>query len=369
MQERNYKSYIPTPLLQASLETRISSSLANATSWLAAQLYQLDRQGHPADLAAVAYSLEVARSPAREAAFQLLSKYRQEGEGLMFWGSAGEEDVGTRRDDQGHLLPNPSLCCESLSVRATAQALLTYSLRREFIIEPIARWLNSRRHSATSWSSSWDSAVATQALVAHSLASPGPTTRLAIKVKLQGSRTRQAAFTLSPSEPGPQHLGLTNFHGEVVVEVQGQGTALLQLSSTYTRPTTTALTPPVTAWALEATAELSPNTSEVVVTSCQRWLCPYETGYSGPAVLEVKLPSGFSPPSLLTLHLLGEQGVVGHSVVGGVLRIDFLYVSKPHSPITITSQYSPLSHGSYNWSQSVWVTATNYKENILPSVH
>ena len=32
------------------------------------------------------------------------------------------------------------------------QALLTYSLRREFIIEPIARWINSRRRSPTSWS-------------------------------------------------------------------------------------------------------------------------------------------------------------------------------------------------------------------------
>ena len=83
------------------------------------------------------------------------------------------------------------------------QALLTYSLRREFIIEPIARWINSRRRSPTSWSArfvfllcltrkkwhnvcfyliinlrrsaavSWDTALAVQALVAHSLANSG----------------------------------------------------------------------------------------------------------------------------------------------------------------------------------------------------
>ena len=32
-----------------------------------------------------------------------------------------QESNGERRDSKGRLLPNPVLCCESLSVRATAQ--------------------------------------------------------------------------------------------------------------------------------------------------------------------------------------------------------------------------------------------------------
>ena len=32
-----------------------------------------------------------------------------------------ENSKGERRDSKGRLLPNPVLCCESLSVRATAQ--------------------------------------------------------------------------------------------------------------------------------------------------------------------------------------------------------------------------------------------------------
>ena len=61
----------------------------------------------------------------------------------MFWGSQAEDlehrkmaegqnsagesksekgdSNGERRDSKGRLLPNPVLCCESLSVRATAQ--------------------------------------------------------------------------------------------------------------------------------------------------------------------------------------------------------------------------------------------------------
>ena len=30
----------------------------------------------------------------------------------------------------------------------------------------------------------------------------------------------------------------------------------------------------------------------MVVSSCQSWLCPYETGFSGPATLSISLPSG-----------------------------------------------------------------------------
>jgi hypothetical protein len=42
------------------------------------------------------------------------------------------------------LLPNSQLCCDSLAVRATSYALLVYTLRREAIVRPIVRWLNTR---------------------------------------------------------------------------------------------------------------------------------------------------------------------------------------------------------------------------------
>ena len=42
----------------------------------------------------------------------------------------------------------------------------------------------------------------------------------------------------------------------------------------------------------QAISRISPN-CQVVVTSCQSWLCPYETGFSGPATLSMTLPSGW----------------------------------------------------------------------------
>ena len=43
----------------------------------------------------------------------------------------------------------------------------------------------------------------------------------------------------------------------------------------------------------QAISRITPN-CQVVVTSCQSWLCPYETGFSGPATLSMTLPSGWN---------------------------------------------------------------------------
>ena len=45
-----------------------------------------------------------------------------------------QESNGERRDSKGRLLPNPVLCCESLSVRATAQVHPAYSQQWEIYL-------------------------------------------------------------------------------------------------------------------------------------------------------------------------------------------------------------------------------------------
>merc|ERR1712012_941528 len=81
-------------------------------------------------------------------------------------------------------------------------------------------------------------------------------------------------------------------------------------SPRYPRPSTRS-PPPVTAWGLKASAAISPNMTQVVVTSCQNWLCPYETGFSGPATLSMTLPSGFKPSPVALDNLkqrkMGQQ--------------------------------------------------------------
>ena len=104
---------------------RLKLAVGNATRWLSAQLQLIDRDPHPYELASTAFGLLVADSVGREAAFQLLSKYRIETGNFMFWGS---EDHVTNFDyGDISVSPNPILCCQSVAARATALALITYT--------------------------------------------------------------------------------------------------------------------------------------------------------------------------------------------------------------------------------------------------
>ena len=259
-----------------------------ASLWLTRQLTVIDRDPHPHDLAVVAHSLHTAGSASSEAAFQLLSKYRVEGGGVMFWGSEEGPGDQQRREVVGaevRLGPNPLVCCQSLSVRATALALLTYTARRERLSLPIVRWLQSRRAGHTAWTDGVSSALATQALATFALHTETEEPSLAVRLDMRerGGRVRTSYLTLNPLEMWQvvQRSGQTEV---VTVTVQGRGRAVLQMSQQS--ETGVASSSPVTAYSLELSA--GPSS----LTSCHSWLCPYQTGYSGPALLTLSLPTG-----------------------------------------------------------------------------
>ena len=221
----------------------------------------------------MAYALQLADSPSKDAAFELLSKYRIESDQYMFWGSDNEPPRPTRLvENHHHLLPNPLLCCQSLSVRATAYGLLTYTIRRELIIEPIVQWLNARRHSHSSWSASVDSALATEALAMYSVSSLPVETSLSVKVEFVGKmKSKVNVLTVNDLELGPHLISLDNFYGHVRVEVTGQGKAVVQLSSKYRVMAEKSLEEsPVQAYEQEVQVQLVNNMQELLITTCHR---------------------------------------------------------------------------------------------------
>ena len=253
------------------LRQRVDDSVSIAASWLSSQLYNLDRHGQSHDLAIVAYALHVADSPNREEAFQVLSKYRQEVGVYMFWGT----DQNHQPPAHGTLLqPNSQQCCDALAVRATAYGLLTYNRRREFIKKPIVNWLNSRRHSATKWSSTFDSSLALKALVEYALDNKGMrNTDLSVKVHFTGNVDKKKTFYMREVDSGPLVMAVKNFYGHVKVETSGLGRVLVQLTNSYRHKTiadTSKEMSPVNAYDLIAQAELINNDSVIVLSSCQK---------------------------------------------------------------------------------------------------
>ena len=296
--------------------SKIEESLVieNATQWLASQLTSIDRDPHPHDLAAVAHSLQAAEAEAAEAAFQLLSKYRIEDGDTMFWGS----EAGPRPNTG---LPTTLACCQSLAVRATALALATYTRRGERLRGRAVTWLHARRLHHSGWGDAVTSALATRALVLHSLAQPARDTSLSVRLELvaeDGSRGRTKLLTLNSREPGPHVISDTWRGAAVTARVSGRGRAVLQLSQLY--PTQLVRAAPVTAYQLELRV-----TPQLELTSCQTWLCPDLTGYSGPASLAVTLPTGYSlAPGLATEDM---EEVADWQISNNTVHLHYNYVS------------------------------------------
>ena len=295
--------------------SKIEESLVieKATQWLASQLTSIDRDPHPHDLAAVAHSLQAAEAEAAEAAFQLLSKYRIEDGDTMFWGS----EAGPRPNTG---LPTTLACCQSLAVRATALALATYTRRGERLRGRAVTWLHARRLHHSGWGDAVTSALATRALVLHSLAQPARDTSLSVRLELvaeDGSRGRTKLLTLNSREPGPHVISDTWRGAAVTARVSGRGRAVLQLSQLY--PTQLVRAAPVTAYQLELRV-----TPQLELTSCQTWLCPDLTGYSGPASLAVTLPTGYSlAPGLATEDM---EEVADWQISNNTVHLHYNYV-------------------------------------------
>ena len=297
--------------------------IENATRWLSLKLNSIDRDPHPHELASVALSLETTESVSSEAGFQLLSKYRVESGEFMFWGS--DETLDT---DPHHLLPNPVLCCQSLAARATALALITYTLRRERLREPIVSWINSRRQGHSGWGDSVTTALVTRALVEHALSQQEADTELGVRLEMMDqarSRVRRRLVTVNRKESGAHVFDevWSGAGGQVVVTVEGEGRAVVQMSQDHTVSTREELdTSPVTAYQLELRTWNQSN--KVYLESCQTWLCPYQTGLSGPSTVIVSLPSSYSINQETIENLAGVAGV---QAFNNTIYIYYNYVS------------------------------------------
>ncbi len=143
-----------------NFQSNTSKILSSCVSYLVSKLVSLDRSASSSTttwardeilmaVAVTARALQVARSPAHETAFELLSKTRVEREDAIAWGSGRSSD----------------------STVATAMALLVYADRgeAEALLRRITAAVNGMRVSSDAWlggSTSEASLRATEALLA-----------------------------------------------------------------------------------------------------------------------------------------------------------------------------------------------------------
>ena len=150
-------------------------------------------------------------------------------------------------------------------------------------------------------------------------------TQLGVRLEFVDSVTKKVRtklMTVNDYEMGP-HIVTERFSeagGTISVTVQGSGKAVLQLSQSYNRESLSVA--PVSAF--DTSLSVTSDSGHVQLESCHSWLCPYQTGYSGPAVVSVTLPSGY----IVTRDMIQNmEDVVEVNINNNTVYLYYNYVS------------------------------------------
>ena len=145
-------------------------------------------------------------------------------------------------------------------------------------------------------------------------------------VDIQTGRKKTKLLTVNNMEMGP-HIAserIGEMGGYVTVTTQGTGKAVLQLSQHFSNVNFKAMKKsPVTAFQIQLS--VSSRGRFVLLKSCQTWLCPYQTGYSGPSTVIISLPTGFK----VTQDMIDRkflEGATGVDIIKNKVFIHYTHV-------------------------------------------
>ncbi|XP_037909514.1 CD109 antigen [Hermetia illucens] len=284
--------------LSGSLGSRVAIAQQKAISWIDKNMKLLQASEEPYEVAIVAYALMLARAASAEQAFGYLAGHARTIGEFMYWGNIEVPQPPTKLENQKYFsLPRLPYEYDSLNIETTAYALLVYVSRREFLVDPIVRWLNAQRLNDGGWASTQDSSIALKALIEYTVHSRiREVTQLAITVEATSLPGQQKILHINDNNLAQlQSIEIPNAWGTVKVQAKGAGFAILQMHVQYNVDIARFQTkPPVPAFDLYTRAVFhGRNQSHISYLSCQRWINTNESIRSGMSVLDVTIPTGY----------------------------------------------------------------------------
>ncbi|XP_005178924.2 CD109 antigen [Musca domestica] len=284
--------------LSGSLGARVALAQQRAISWIERNMQFLQDTPEPYDVAIAAYALLLNKSPMAEHVFSILQRHARIVGDFMYWGNSELPPPPKKLENQKWFsLPRLPYEYDSLNIETTAYALLVYVSRREFIIDPIARWLNAQRLNDGGWASTQDTSAALRALVeytVHSRIREVSSLTVEIEASSQGGKT-QTLHIDDKNLAQLQSIDIPNAWGTVKVQAKGAGFAILQMHVQYNVDIEKFQTkPPVPAFGLKVKPIFhGRNQSHISYLACQNWINRQESERSGMAVLDVTIPTGY----------------------------------------------------------------------------
>lgn len=284
--------------LSGSLGARVALAQQRAILWIERNMQFLEDTEEPYDVAITAYALLLCKSPMAEHVFSILRRHARVIGDFMYWGSKEVPQPPKKLENQKWFsLPRLPYEFDALNIETTAYALLVYVSRREFIVDPIVRWLNAQRLNDGGWASTQDTSAALRALVeytVHSRIREVSSLTVEVEASSQGGKI-QALHIDDTNLAQLQSIEIPESWGTVKVQALGAGYAILQMHVQYNVDIEKFQTkPPVPAFGLHTRAIFhGRNQSHISYIACQNWINTRESERSGMAVLDVAIPTGY----------------------------------------------------------------------------
>ncbi|XP_037927862.1 CD109 antigen [Teleopsis dalmanni] len=284
--------------LPGSLGARVALAQQRAVKWIEMNMEFLKTTPEPYDVAITAYALLLCKSPSAEQVFTILRSQARTIGDFMYWGNKEVPQPPKKLENQKWFsLPRLPYEFDASNIETTAYALLVYVSRREFIVDPIARWLNAQRLNDGGWASTQDTSAALYALVEYTVHSRiREVSSLTIEIEASSQGGKPQVLKIDDTNLAQlQSIEIPDAWGTVKVQANGAGYAILQMHVQYNVDIEKFQTkPPVHAFGLHTkTIFHGRNQSHISYVTCQNWINTQESERSGMAVLDVSIPTGY----------------------------------------------------------------------------
>jgi CD109 antigen len=316
-------AYVAIALMEAGEKT----GSARAIDYLEKELDKID---DPYTMAITAYALELARSEKRDAAHEKLMKMAQEDENGLHWGGGIE------------ILPQPKIRPtmeqgRSTEIEATGYATLALIKHADaFNASRAAKWLVSQRNAYGGYGSTQDTVVTLQALTAYSTQGRADVD-LTVSIKTEGIdkkvRITQQNFDVLQMIEVP--IGQ-----QIEISAAGKGEVIGQVVERFNLPEAEKGDE-----ILKVTVDYDVTQVEVddlVTVSVKLEFNPPIPMEAGMVVLDVSVPTGFTPVTETIAQVLEKEKRIKRYEVAGRKVIFYIENMKPGDKLAFSFKVKAL---------------------------
>ena len=282
-------AYVTVALADASAVTGVNEeNIENAVRYLEGELEGINDSY---TMALVTYALAKCESDRSEEAVQRLLSMAKEDEDGLYWTGDGEYGVS-----------------RTVSVETTAYALLALNEYGDVMnASKAARWLISKRNAKGGFGSTQDTVVALEALTKYCT---GRREEVNLRIYITAADGEElGSMVLNGANYDVLQLIEVPVGEEIEIEAKGEGEALVQLVLRFNMETGLV---PVADTPLKIDVSYDATRIEVENTVKVRVAVKYEPGIpteAGMIVLDVSVPTGFSPVSETLEAIIREFGL------------------------------------------------------------